>query len=68
MLVRDKGIAWEGVNAPVHYGNGVTSYAVLLNVHFKLPFMKMHLLFDDLFGYPINESTVFSVTGYAIKD
>jgi len=33
-----KGATPEGVNAPVQYGNGVKSYAVLLNVHFKLPF------------------------------
>lgn len=55
-----KGIAPEGVNAPVQYGNGVKAYAVLLNVHFKLPFKKIQLLFGDLFGYSINESTVYS--------
>ena len=55
-----KGCAPEGVNAPVQYGNGVKAYAVLLNVHFKLPFKKIQLLFGDLFGYSINESTVYS--------
>ena len=55
-----KGTAPENVKAPVQYGNGVKSYAVLLNVHFKLPFNKISLLFGDLFGYPINESTVYS--------
>jgi transposase len=55
-----KGTAPEGVNAPVQYGNGVKAYAVLLNVHFNLPFKKIQLLFSDLFGYPINESTVYS--------
>jgi transposase len=55
-----KGIAPKGVNAPVQYGNGVKSFAVLLNVHFKLPFKKIQFLFGDLFGYSINESTVFS--------
>jgi len=55
-----KGIAPDGVNAPVQYGNGVKAYAVLLNVHFKLPFKKIQLLFGDLFGYSINESTVYS--------
>ena len=42
-----KGAAPENVNAPVQYGNGVKAYAVLLNVHFKLPFKKIQLLFDD---------------------
>jgi transposase len=55
-----RGTAPEGVNAPVQYGNGVKAYAVLLNVHFNLPFKKIQLLFSDLFGYPINESTVYS--------
>jgi transposase len=55
-----KGTAPEGVNAPVQYGNRVKAYAVLLNVHFKLPFKKIQLLFGDLFGYSINESTIFS--------
>ncbi len=55
-----KGTAPEGVNAPVQYGNGVKAYAVLLNVHFKIPFKKIQLLFSDLFGYSINESTVYS--------
>ncbi|HKK12204.1 MAG TPA: hypothetical protein VJ945_05200, partial [Flavobacteriaceae bacterium] len=34
----------------------------LLNVHFKLPFKKIQLLFGDLFGYRINESTVYSAS------
>ncbi len=57
-----KGIAPEGVKAPTQYGNGVKAYAVLLNVHFKLPFKKIQLLFSDLFGYSINESTVYTAT------
>jgi len=57
-----KGAAPENVNAPVQYGNGVKAYAVLLNVHFKLPFKKIQLLFGDLFGYSINESTVYSAS------
>ena len=63
-----KGVAPKGVNAPVQYGNGVKSYAVLLNVHFKLPFKKIHLLFGDLFGYRINESTVYSATNQCYEN
>ena len=44
-----KGATPENVNAPVQYGNGVKAYAVLLNVHFKLPSKKIQLLFGDLF-------------------
>lgn len=66
--LENKGIVPEGINAPVQYGNGVKSYAVLLNVHFKLPFKKIQLLFGDLFGFPINESTVFSATQQCYKE
>lgn len=55
-----KGITPENVNAPVQYGNGLKAYAVLLNVHFKIPYKKIQLLFGDLFGYSINESTIYS--------
>ena len=53
-----RGVAPEGVNAPTQYGNKVKAFAVLLNVHYKLPFKKIQLLFSDLFGYSINESTI----------
>ena len=55
-----KGVAPEGVNAPVQYGNKVKAFVVLLNVHYKIPYKKIQLLFSDLFGYPINESTISS--------
>lgn len=60
--MQHKGIAPEGINAPAQYGNGVKAYTTLLNVHYKLPFKKIQLLFKDLFGYPINESTVYSAS------
>lgn len=53
-----KGIAPQGVNAPVQYGNNAKALAVLLNVHYRLPYKKIQGLFNDLFGYPINESTI----------
>jgi transposase len=52
-----KGVAPEWVNAPVQYGSKIKAFSVLLNVHYKLPFKKIQLLFSDLFGYPVNEST-----------
>jgi transposase len=53
-----KGVAPQGVNAPVQYGNNAKAFAVLLNVHYRLPYKKIQGLFNDLFGYPINESTI----------
>jgi transposase len=32
----------------------------MLNVHYKIPYKKIQLLFEDLFGYPINESTIYA--------
>lgn len=58
-----RGAVPEGVNAPVQYGTRTKAYVTLLNVHFKLPFKKIQLLFGDLFGCPINESTVYSASG-----
>ena len=55
-----KGVAPQGVNAPVQYGNKVKAFVLLLNVHYKIPYKKIQLLFGDLFGYPINESTISS--------
>ena len=48
-----KGTAPHGVNAPVQYGNNAKALAVLLNVHYRLPYKKIQGLFNDLFGYPI---------------
>ncbi len=63
-----KGIAPQGVNAPVQYGNGVKTLAVLLNVDYRIPFKKIQSLFGDLFGYAINESTVYSASRQCNKE
>jgi transposase len=57
-----KGVAPKGVNAPVQYGHGVKTLTTLLNVDYRIPFKKIQVLFSDLFGYAINESTVYSAT------
>ena len=57
-----KGEFPKNVKAPVQYGNGVRSLVVLLNIAFKLPIKKIKILFDDLFGYAINESTIINAT------
>jgi len=53
-----KGAAPEGVNSPVQYGHHVKAFAVLLNVHYRIPYKKIQDLFGDMFGYPVNESTI----------
>ena len=57
-----KGTAPQGVKAPVQYGAGAKAFAVMLNTHIKVPFKKIELLYKDLFGYPINASTIYSAT------
>ena len=57
-----KASAPDGVNAPVQYGRGVKTLATLLNVDYRIPFKKLQILFSDLFGYAINESTVYSAS------
>lgn len=49
----------DSVPARVQYGSGVKSLAVLLNVGYHLPYQKIKGLFGDLFGYQINESTLW---------
>ena len=48
------------VNAPVQYGISVKALVVLLNNDYKLPFKKIQDLFNDLYGYSINEGTIIS--------
>jgi len=57
-----KGVAPRHIKAPTQYGNGVKAFAVMLNVHYNLPYKKIQQLFNDLFGYPINASTIFSAS------
>lgn len=58
----NEGVFPEGVNARLQYGTGVKALAVLLNVAFKLPLKKVQLLFADLFGCAINQSTIINAT------
>jgi transposase len=49
-----------GINAGVQYGSGVRALSVLLNNSCQLSFQKISTLFEDLFGYKLNESTAVS--------
>jgi transposase len=57
-----QGEAPKNVTAPVQYGNRAKAFAVLLNTNYKVPFKKIQLMFKDLFGYSINESTIYSAS------
>lgn len=47
-----------GVNGPAQYGPRVKALTTMLNGEYKMPFKKIQSLFEDLYGYPINVSTV----------
>lgn len=48
----------SSVKAPVQYGTGVKALVTLLNCEYKLPFEKIQTLFEDLYSYPLNVSTI----------
>lgn len=50
------------VLASTQYGPSVKSLAVLLNVAYKIPLGKVRALFEDLYGYAVNESTVVAAS------
>ena len=65
--IKSKGSTPECVKATVQYGNRAKAFTVLLNSHYKMPYKKIQLLFGDLFGYSINESTVYSASQYCFE-
>lgn len=50
------------IKASTQYGSRVKTLMVLLNSGFGLPVKKTKSLFEDLFGYSINESTIVNYT------
>lgn len=57
----------EGVQAPVQYGTGVKALTALLSVRGCLSYDKIKQLFGDLFGYAINEATLYSANKKAYE-
>lgn len=54
------GIFPASVNAPIQYGSNARTFASLLNQQYLLPLNQVSSIFDDLYGQPINESTIIS--------
>ncbi len=52
----------DDVNAPTQYGSNAKAMAVMLNVHHKIPLKRVQLLFGDLYGHSMNESTLYSAS------
>jgi transposase len=47
-----------GINAPVQYGPGVRALVTMLSVDNKMPLEQISRLFESLYGYDLNSSTV----------
>lgn len=54
------GVFPPSVNAPIQYGSNARAFASLLNQRYLLPFNQVSSIFDDLYGQPINESTIIN--------
>lgn len=50
----------SGVEATVQYGPNVRALTTVLNNVCQIPFRKVRMLFNDLFGYDLNEATVLN--------
>lgn len=58
-----RGLFPESVMAPVQYGPRLLALSSLLNTDYRLPFTKISVLLGDLFGYSVNESTIWAANG-----
>lgn len=54
------GVFPASVSAPIQYGSNARTFASLLNQQYLLPLNQVSSIFDDLYGQPINESTIIS--------
>lgn len=50
----------QGINAPAQYGVKAKAFVCLLSNEAKLSFEKTQTIFNDLFGYNINQSTIIT--------
>ena len=48
------------IAAPVQYGNRLLAMSSVLNTDYRLPFKKISQLFEDLYGYAVNGSTLIA--------
>jgi transposase len=54
------GVLPDGITASVQYGSGVRAFTTLMSTSCQLSYGKTRILFNDLFGYDLNESTAVS--------
>lgn len=48
----------DHIKAPVQYGNSVRAFTTILNNEYNLSIHKIEQLFNDLYGYDLNASTI----------
>lgn len=61
-----KGEFPQGITSATQYGRGVKAFVTMLTNDCMLSFERTQRLFSDMYGYPINESTIQNIieTGY----
>lgn len=55
------------VVAPVQYGPRIHAYSLLLNVNYRIPFVKVSQLWTDLTGYAYNPATLTTAQGVVFE-
>jgi len=55
------------ITGPVQYGSGVRTLVTILNIKCQLSYENIECLFEDLFGQPINSSTIQTILERADK-
>lgn len=55
------------VTAPVQYGSGVKALVSMLSVNYRMPLQQIGQLFNDLYGYNLNDSTALTILEQAYQ-
>lgn len=50
-----------GVNAPIQYGPRIEAYTAYLNVYQYVPYQRLALLFQDVFGLPLSQGSIYNI-------
>lgn len=55
------------VTAPAQYGAGVKALVSMLSVNYRMPLQQIGQLFNDLYGYKLNDSTAINILEQAYQ-
>lgn len=58
----------QGIQAPTQYGVRAKAFVCLLNNEAKLSFEKTQTIFEDMYGYHINQSTIITANASCFEN